>query len=200
MVEPADIPDKLDELEESDADAHSRQWVAIFISILAVILAITVMGGGNATKDMMNANIIINDTWAFYQAKNIRQNETRLAIDELKALKSSMWMPGETGHWIDERIKSYQAIADRYESDPKSGEGKAELAAKAAAEQKIRDHAAAQDPFFDYAEALIQIAIVLASVSMVARRRWVLWLAYLFAIIGVLLTANAYLLIYELPG
>ena len=200
MDEPADIPDKLDELEETNADAHSRQWVAIFISILAVILAITVMGGGNATKDMMNANIIINDTWAFYQAKNIRQNETRLAIDELKALKNSMWLPGETGHWIDERLKNYQAIADRYETDPKTGEGKTELAAKALAEQKIRDRAAAQDPFFDYAEALIQIAIVLASVSMVARRRWVLWLSYFFAAVGVLLTVNAYLLIYELPG
>ena len=111
-----------------------------------------------------------------------------------------MWLPGETGHWIDERIKNYQAIADRYETDPKTGEGKTELAAKALAEQKIRDRAAAQDPFFDYAEALIQIAIVLASVSMVARRRWVLWLSYFFAAVGVLLTVNAYLLIYELPG
>lgn len=200
MVEAADIPETLDEIEESAADDHSRQWVAIFISVLAVILAITSMGGGNATKEMMNANIAVNDTYAFYQAKNIRQNELRLAADELKALKgSSNWLPGETGRWIDERVKLYLATADKYESDPKTGEGKVELLAKARAFEKIRDHAAAQDPFFDYAEAIIQIAIVLASVSMVARRRWVLWLSYGFALLGVALTINAFTLLVELP-
>ncbi len=201
MVEAADIPDALGEIEEAAADDRTRQWVAIFISALAMILAITSMGGGNATKEMMNANIAVNDTYAFYQAKNIRQNEMRLAADQLKALKgSSMWLPTETGRWIDERVKTYLATVEKYESDPKSGEGKTELLAKARAFEKIRDHAAAQDPFFDYAEALIQIAIVMASVSMVARRRWVLWLSYGFAILGVLLTLNAFMLVVELPA
>ena len=200
MVEPADIPDTIDEIEESHADSHSRQWVSIFISVLAVLLAITSMGGGNATKEMMNANIVTSDTYAFYQAKNIRQTEMRLAADELTALKStSLWLPTDAARRIDERLKAYAATIDKYESDPKTGEGKAELLAKAHAFEKIRDHAAAQDPFFDYAEALIQIAIVLASVSMVARRRWVLWLSYGFAIVGALLTLNAFTLLVELP-
>ena len=200
MVEATDVTDTLDELAE-EADGRSRQWVAIFISSMAVILAITSMGGGNATKDMMNANIVVNDTYAFYQAKNIRQNEMRLAADQLRALKgSSNWLPTETGHWIDERVKAYLATAEKYESDPKTGEGKIELLAKARQFEAIRDHAAAQDPFFDYAEALIQIAIVLASASLVGGRRWVLYLAYLFAGVGVLLTVNAFTLLVTLPG
>ncbi|MEI6558839.1 MAG: DUF4337 domain-containing protein [Rhodospirillaceae bacterium] len=201
MVEPTDVTDTLDELEESATDGRTRQWVAIFISSLAVILAITSMGGGNATKDMMNANIVVNDTYAFYQAKNIRQNEVRLAADQLKALKGSTnWLPSETSRWIDERVKAYAATAEKYESDPKSGEGKVELLARARQYEAIRDHAAAQDPFFDYAEALIQIAIVLASASLVGGRRWVLYLAYIFAGIGVLLTINAFTLLVALPG
>ena len=40
---------------------------------------------------------------------------------------------------------------------------------------------------------------MLASVSMVARRRWVLWLSYGFAIVGALLTLNAFTLLVELP-
>ncbi len=201
MVEAADIPDKLDELEESSADSKTRQWVAIFISALAVVLAICSMGGGNSTKDMMNANIAVNDTYAFYQAKNIRQNELRLAADQLNALKgSSLWMPIETGRWVDERVQAYNAQIEKYESDPKSGEGKTELLVKAKEFEKVRDHAAAQDPFFDYAEALIQIAIVLASASLVGGRRWVLYLAYVFAGIGLVLTLNAFFLFVALPA
>jgi hypothetical protein len=182
------------------ADAHSRQWVAIFISVLAVMLAITSMGGGNATKDMVNANIIASDTYAFYQSKTIRQTDYRLAADELTAIRtSSLWLPGAAETLIDQRLKAYQTAIDRYESEPATGEGKNELMAKARKYEAIRDHAAQQDPYFDYAEALMQIAIVLASASIVARRRWVLWLGYLFATGGLLLLANAYTLLVDLP-
>ncbi len=187
-------------LHHEHADAQSRQWVAIFISALAVMLAITSMGGGNATKDMMNANIIINDTYAFYQSKVVRQNEDRLAADELATIRaSSWWLSGEAATLIDQRLKAYKATIDRYESEPATGEGKQELIAKAHQYEAIRDHAAQQDPYFDYAEALMQIAIVLASVSIVARRRWVLWLSYLFATGGVLLLVDAYTLLVDLP-
>jgi hypothetical protein len=90
MVEPADISETHDGLEDSPFSERTKQWVAIFISMLAVVLAICSMGGGNATKEMMGASIIVNDTWAFYQAKNIRQNEGaqgRLAADELGKLE-----------------------------------------------------------------------------------------------------------------
>jgi hypothetical protein len=182
------------------ADAQSRQWVAIFISVLAVILAITSMAGSNATKDMVNANIIASDTYAFYQSKVIRQNDYRLAADELTAIRaSSLWLPGEAATLIDQRLGAYKAAIDKYESEPATGEGKTELIARARKYEAIRDHAAQQDPYFDYAEALMQIAVVLASASIVARRRWVLWLGYLFAIGGLLLLLNAYTLLVDLP-
>ena len=182
------------------ADAQSRQWVAIFISTLAVILAITSMAGGNATKDMMNANIIASDTYSFYQSKVIRQTDYRLAADELAAIRaSSVWLPTAADTLINERINTYRAAIAKYESEPATGEGKKELIAKARQYESIRDHAARQDPFFDYAEALLQISIVLASASIVARRRWVLWLGYLFATGGIFLLINAYLLLFDLP-
>ncbi|MEI7609254.1 MAG: DUF4337 domain-containing protein [Rhodospirillaceae bacterium] len=201
MVEPADVTETLEGLEESPFDDRTKQWVAIFISVLAMALAICSMGGGNATKEMMGSSIIANDTYAFYQAKNIRQNELRLAADQMKALKgSSPMISAEVAAWMDERIKSYTATADKYESDPVKGEGKVELLAKARQWEQVRDHAEAQDPFFDYAEALLQIAIVLASVSLVAGRRWVLYLSYAFAGVGLALTINAYFLFVTLPA
>src|SRR5919206_2378302 len=63
-----------------------RQRAAIVIGVLAMLLAISGLGGANATKEMLNANILASDTYAFYQAKNIRQTSNQLAADELQAL------------------------------------------------------------------------------------------------------------------
>ena len=66
-------------------------------------------------------------------------------------------------------------------------------------EQK-RDHALKQDPYFDYAEALLQIAIVLISVAIIADLVWLAFLGGAIGIVGVLLTINGFLLLVEIPG
>src|SRR5207302_3499208 len=74
---------------------------------------------------------------------------------------------------VEALVKRYRDTADRYESEPakpdgKPGEGKKQLLAKAEDWGHKRDHAAAQTPNFEYAEALFQIAVVLGSVAIVA--------------------------------
>ena len=67
---------------------------ALIIALMAMMLAITSLGGGNAAEDIMNNNIHASDTWAFYQAKNIRQTAYRLAADELEfSLRAQPDMP-----------------------------------------------------------------------------------------------------------
>ena len=200
-MEPEDIPDAVEDVQdEAGVDPHNRQWVAIFISLLAVVLAITSMGGSNVAKDIMIANIHASDTYAFYQAKAIRQTSYRLAADELLSLKaSSVWLPSAAADLIDRRLAAYQATIEKYDSEPETGEGKAELMERARGFEAVRDRAARQDPFFDYAEALLQISIVLASASIVARRRWVLNLSYAFAAIALVLAVNAHTLWFDLP-
>ena len=66
-----------------------KKWVGVYIGVLAVLLAICSVGGANATKDATRANIEATNTWAFYQAKNIRRNSTNLAADELELVHSA---------------------------------------------------------------------------------------------------------------
>ena len=56
----------------TDPDAL-KKWVGVYIGVLAVLLAICSVGGANAAKDATRANIEATNTWAFYQAKNIRR-------------------------------------------------------------------------------------------------------------------------------
>ena len=62
-----------------------------------------------------------------------------------------------------------------------------------------RDHAAHQDPSFDFAQALFQISIVLGSVSIVAASRPLLLLGIGLGSLATLLMLNGFFLFFELP-
>ena len=145
---------------------------------------------------MVNANIQASDIYGFYQAKYARQTAYRLAADQLDAqLAANPAMPEAARAKIEDHVKRWRAAADRYETDPASGQGKEELLATAKEWQAKRDRAARRDPNFDFAEALFQIAIVLGSVSIVATSRPLLALSAALALFGILLTLNAFFLI-----
>jgi nitroreductase len=87
---------------------------------------------------------------------------------------------------------------DRYESDPKEGDGKKELMAKARSFESDRARAQRKDPYFDFAEALIQIAIVLASVTIITGARALLAGSIGLGVIGALLMVNGFMLWFSI--
>jgi hypothetical protein len=187
--------------EERARDARFRQRAAIGIGVLAMLLAITGLGGANATKEMLNANIQASDTWAFYQAKNIRQTSNQLAAEELETLLLTQpALSADARAEIQQRIDRFRATVARYESEPSTGEGKQELLVRAQAFEQRRDRAGQQDPNFDYAQALYQIAIVLGSVSIVGLSRRLLGLALGLGVVATLLMLNGFLLLVPLPS
>jgi hypothetical protein len=149
---------------------------------------------------MLNANIQASDTYAFYQAKYLRQTALRLAGDQLEAqLAGNPATPQAEKAKFEAKIKSWRDAADRLETDPAAGTGKKELLGKAKEWEAKRDRAAERDPNFDYAEALFQIAIVLGSVSIVAASRPLIRLSGVLAIAATLLMVNGYFLLVHLP-
>jgi Domain of unknown function (DUF4337) len=195
----ADAITEAAEQERLEIDRFRRQ-AAIVIGIMAMLLAIASLGGGNATKEMLNANIQASDTYAFYQAKNIRQTSYQLASQDLQSLLSTHpEMPPDAQTQVRDTIAGYEASVARFESEPETGEGKQELLSKAQAFEQRRDRAARQDPNFDYAQALYQIGIVLGSVSIVAASRRLLVLAVVLGAVATLLAVNGILLLVELP-
>lgn len=187
--------------EAIDSDkTHRDRLIAVYIGVLAVMLAISGVGGGNATKDATARNIEAANTWAFFQAKNIRRHEIRLQISEFEVLLASQpALPEPARAMIEERIAKLRKDEARYTSEPDTGEGTQELTARARELEKQRDRAMARDPYFDYGQALLQIAIVLASVAIITGGTALLVLSGLLAALGALLTANGFLLVYSVP-
>jgi hypothetical protein len=192
----------LDEIAEQlagDKDERNK-WIGVFIGVLAVLLAICNVGGANATKDATHANIAASDTWAFFQAKNIRRTATTLAANELELLLAAQpGMPDDAKKKFEERINAYRADAQRLTTDPIKKEGLDELFAKAKAMEADRDVALRKDPYFDWSQALLQIAIVLASVHLIIGNLWLLGLSGGLGALGVLLMLNGFTLAVRLP-
>ena len=107
-----------------------------------------------------------------------------LAADELELgwLNAPALPEADAGGDAAAKLEQYRKTIDRYELEPETREGKKELIVRAREHEEKRDHALKQDPYFDYAEALLQIAIVLISVAIVAD---LAWLAFLGGAIGI---------------
>ena len=190
---------------EQEVHERFRNRAALLIAVLAAILAIGGLGGGNATDDLIGYNIRANDSWAFYQAKNIRQTAYEIAADEIEG--SLAGLPVDARAAAEKRLADYRATIERYESEPDPaaptdatrGEGKKELRARAQIFELARDRAAEQDSNFDLAEVALQLALVLGSVAILALNRIILFLSGALGAIGTLLTANGFLLLFPLP-
>lgn len=210
-MDSADAADLVAEVsEESTADASANRFrnrAALLIAVLAAVLAIGGLGGGNATDDMIGENIHASDTWAFYQAKNMRQTMYELAVDDLEARLAAPGLDATARANLEGRLTRYRATVARYDSepdpeapnDPLRGEGLTQLRARAQAHVAEREVASARDDNFDFAEVFLQLALVLGSIAILAINRPILWLASGLGLVGTVLTANGFLLAFPLP-
>jgi len=163
----------------SEREAHIKDKAGWVITVLAALLAInTLMGGGNASK-VLNNTIDANNTWAFYQAKSIKQTLAEMAYDDAARAKDQA------------KMAALQAKIDRYESDPKTGEGKRELMAKARGLEDERSIAKQRGPWYTYAGSLFQIAIVLLTASILAVNMRLFWASLWVGGVGMALMSQA---------
>ena len=190
------------------ADELFRARAALCIALLAALLAMASLLGDNADQDQLAANVQAADAFAFYQAKNIRQTDYRLAVDDLDwQLESNSALSPAQRAALQERRDKYQATIDRYESEPDAsnpenplkGEGKKELLVRAQFYERARDEAAARGANYDYAAGLLQIAIVVASVSIITLIRPLLYLALALGGVALLFMLNGLFGIVSLP-
>jgi hypothetical protein len=194
--------DEAAEMMEKDRERDLfKQRAAVAIAVFAMVLAICGLGGSNAGKEALNNNVLASNFFNFYQAKNMRQTAFTLAADEIELDRlADPALPEASKQSLRKRLDDYKATIARYESEPATNEGKKELLARAKEHEELRDHALKQDPYFDYAEALLQIAIVLISVSIIASLPWLAFFGGAVGLLGVLLTINGFWLLVEIPG
>ena len=199
------IAELKEERSEQQHEDRFNRGAALLIAVMAAVLAVGGLGGGNATDDMIVSNIRASDTWAFYQAKNVRQTAYEIEVAELETRRAGA--TGAARAAIEARLADYRATVARYDdepdpdapADPLRGEGKKQLMAQAQAFEAARDVAAAKDDNFDLAEVALQLALVLGSVAILATNRAILTASAVLGALGSVLTLNGFLLLFPLP-
>ena len=172
--------DEMHELQEAAEDGREHSNLApvsFTMAILAVLVAIATLLGHRAHTEEVLKQDKATDTWNYYQAKNIRRH-TMSQVDELLKV-----LPLKDSAAAEALAKKNEAAIE------KSSVEQEEIFKEATATQdevKLFTHRANR---YDLGETLLEVGLVICSITLLTKRRSY-WLTGIgFGIAGVVLTA-----------
>jgi hypothetical protein len=194
----SDAHEHMEHAEHAEHAANENKKIALLIAILALFLSFSETLGKGAQTEAVDANVKAADTWAFYQAKDIRRTVVTAAADQTALLAAAV-ADAAAKAAVEKQIAAWRRTASRYESDPKTGEGRKELAQRARTQEEERDLALAKYHHYELASAAFQIGIVLASATVITGIVALAWGAGVLGVIGLALLALGLFAPYAIP-
>lgn len=169
----------------------SNKKMALFIAVLALILALGETLGKSAQTAALSYNIEASNLWSFFQAKTIRMTTVRTAVEaaEIELQKTTSAAQKEA---LQKRIDKWKDAAARYDSEPETQEGRKELAARAKMAEKKRAYNMAAYHHYELASGALQIAIVLVSAQIITGVALLTWLAGGLGLVGLIFCCIGY--------
>jgi hypothetical protein len=173
---------EMEEHAEHSARDPSLLPVTFTMAVLAVLLAATTLLGHRAHTEEVLLQSKATDQWAYYQAKNIREHSYELFLDLLSV--SPMKDPAQV-----EKVKEkYTREVARYKEELKEIETEARSLESEVAMQQRRANR------FDLGEVCLDAAIVIASLTLLTKRRQFWQLGILMGVAGLSITLTGLLI------
>ena len=170
VVKESSMTEEKKPLSRSEREAKIKDKAGFIIVILAALLAINTMIGGQNSSKIMNNTIAANNQWAWYQAKNVRQ-----VLYETNAVEAK----------VPANKEKFEKEAARMEADKK------EIMEKAKALEAEREVARKKSPWFTWSGSILQIGIVLLTASILAVSMPMFWISIVVGAIGSILVSQA---------
>ncbi len=179
-INPMDTIEKADDVRPGDRAAmRLNMAVAVTVAILATFMGICKVKDDNIVQGMQQAQANKLDHWAFYQARNIRDEIAKATLAQLQ-LSAAAGSPADQAR--------YRPVIAAYEKlEAEQSQKKDELKAQAAQDQKDYDAANFRDDQFDLSDALLAIAISLLAVTALTHQRWLYVIALIPTGFGILM-------------
>jgi hypothetical protein len=175
-LDPIDTVEKAKEAAQ-DATSRLNMSVAVTVALLATFMGICKVKDDNIVQAMQQSQANKLDHWAFYQARNIREEVARSTLVQLQLQAAESHAP-----------ERYQAAIANYERLVAEQEKKkTELKAQADQDQKDYDAANFRDDQFDLSDAFLAISVAVLAVTSLTRQRWLFGLAMVPTAFGVVM-------------
>jgi Domain of unknown function (DUF4337) len=163
--------------EQKSSGFSLAQVVAIFTAVLATAGAVVSYQGGHTQNEalLFKNEAVLRKTeaanqWSYFQSKGMKQNLAELSIDLATSPEQKVKIADEIKRYKSEK-EGIKKEAEKFEA----------LSAEANEKSK---HAESPHDKLAQAMTFIQIAISLASICVLTRRRWMLGVAGIAAVIG----------------
>ena len=175
--------EEMKELKERAEEAKERKELApvsMTMAVVAVLVAtVSLLGHRAHTEEILLQNKV-TDQWAYYQAKNLRRNNLEALNDVLAALEGK----NEKAEQVSQR---FEKDIEKYREEQKDIQKEAHDT-----ENELRYETSMANRF-DLGEVLLEIALVVTSITLLTGRKLYWRLGMLFAAAGVLVAAAVWL-------
>ena len=180
-MEANEVQEFANQMKESGEGGEPLKRISLGISILAVLVAmVTVLGHRSHTEAVLMQSRA-GDQWNEYQAKKIRMDNLSVTLDllDMEPTTDPTATKAKTGE--------YKAHIEKWKADL------AEEQEKAREFEMEVNHAEAQAARYDLGEALLQIAVVLCSITLFTRKRAYFLLGLTLGAAGIVVAGSALL-------
>jgi murein L,D-transpeptidase YcbB/YkuD len=170
-----------DDVQDHAAESRLNGYIALFVAVVATFMALCNVKDGNVVQAMQQSQAKAIDQWAYYQSKGTKQHIAENSADMLKVqLEMNPGLKSELRAKLEARIAAQEGAAKTYEKE--------KIKIKAEAEQAAKDYDSMNihDDQFDLAEACLSVAVALAGITALTKKRWLFGVACTFASVGIL--------------
>ena len=158
-------------------DSKLDRKVALTVALLASFMGVCKIKDDNIVQAMQQAQADKIDHWAFYQARNLRQEQAHTTLLQLRAAAA--------GHPSNEQAGYTAAIAELEKLERGQAQKKNDVLAQAKQDQVTYDALNYRDDQFDLSDAALALALSLLAVTTLTRQRWLYLAALVPTVIGV---------------
>lgn len=179
-MEASEVHELQENQEHASEGGGSLKRVSFSMSLLAVLLAMTSVLGHRTHTEAVLLQSRVSDAWNFYQAKKIRSTDAKLAGDVLTALGPN-------------NPAAPKAAATEYAYAQKESKDVDEKQQEARSLEEEVQAAERRAGWFDLGEALLQIGVIITSITLLTRRQVYWHLGTAFGVAGVVAASLAFI-------
>lgn len=178
-IDPLDVVEATGPVQKEVKSSLLNPAVAITVALLATFMGICKVKDDNIVQAMQQAQADKLDHWAFYQARNLREELAKSTLVQLR-LQAAV-VPAQHQAAYQEQIAVYETLAKD------QAQKKEELKILAEKDQATYDTLNFHDDQFDLSDALIAIAISMLAVASLTQLWWLYGLSLVPAGFGVVM-------------